>query len=442
MARRSLRRVLQVILNGRRVGTLERAGSGAISFAYGETWLAWKHTFPISLSLPLQTSRFGGAIVRAVFENLLPDNDEIKGRLAERAGAEGADAFSLLSVVGCDCVGALQFLPDDEEVAPVGAVEGRALREADVAAILRDLATRPLGVDVSDEREFRISIAGAQEKTALLRHNGRWHEPIGATPTTHILKPQIGMRRDGVDLSRSVENEHFCLRLCGALGLPVAETEIVDFEDVRVLCVERFDRAWTDDNRLLRLPQEDFCQALGTPPAIKYNADGGPGIVDCLKLLQSSNDPRRDQKLFLTAQAVFWLMGAIDGHAKNFSVFLQPGGRFRMTPLYDVMSAQPNYDAGQLRKRQLKLAMAVGENRHYPLHNILPRHFAQSAAAADIGVEMVEDIFDALADRLERAIEDTVALLPDGFPMEMVDSICQAIRSRLANSSGFQGDGG
>ena len=140
--------------------------------------------------------------------------------------------------------------------------------------------------------EFRISIAGAQEKTALLYWKDRWHIPHGTTATTHILKPQIGMLPSGIDLNRSVENEHLCLRLTAALGLPSANTEIADFDGERVLVIERFDRRWTRDNRLLRLPQEDCCQALSVPPTLKYDADGGPGMADILDLLKASDGTR------------------------------------------------------------------------------------------------------------------------------------------------------
>jgi serine/threonine-protein kinase HipA len=423
---------LQVMLNGRGVGILERAKSGAISFVYDEQWLSWEHAFPVSLSLPLQRQRLIGEPVIAVFENLLPDNIDIRKRLAARTQADGTDAFSLLAKIGRDCVGALQFLPSEAAIEPVGRVEGHEIDEATIAALLRDLSNKPLGVGITDERDFRISIAGAQEKTALLRKGGHWFEPIGATPTTHILKPQIGKTRDGMDMSHSVENEYFCLRLCAALGMPTALTEILDFEEVRVLSVERFDRVWTDDGRLLRLPQEDFCQALGVPPTIKYNVEGGPGIVECLRFLKTSNNPEADQRMFLKAQIIFWLMAATDGHAKNYSVFLEPGERFRMTPLYDVLSAQPNYDAHEMRRRELKLAMAVGNRRNYGIYKIAPRHFGQSAKLAALSPDIANDIFEEVRVRMEDALQETFEAMPKYFPMELADSVASGMRLRLA----------
>ncbi|PKP78065.1 MAG: toxin HipA [Alphaproteobacteria bacterium HGW-Alphaproteobacteria-3] len=427
--RRSAR--LTVALNGQRVGVLERGASGAIAFTYDKPWLAdERRALPVSLSLPLREERYTGAPVFAFFDNLLPDNDQIRRTVAERVGAEGTDAFSLLNRIGRDCVGALQFVPDGEELQQPGPPDCTPLNDADIAEIIRNLAFAPLGIRPDGEREFRISIAGAQEKTALLWDNG-WCLPKGATPTTHILKPQLGELPNGLDMTRSVENEHFCLALCRALGLEAAQSQIVDFEDVRVLAIERFDRIKTRDGRLLRVPQEDFCQALSIPPTLKYTAEGGPGIQECLSLLSASDYADRDRLAFLKAQIVFWLMGATDGHAKNFSVFLSPGGRYRMTPLYDIMSAQPNYDAKKLRQREFRLAMPVGDNRHYPIERIYPRHFIQSGKAAGIAEEHVRDIFEDLAKALPSALESVTKEMPKKFPGQIVDSLAAAMTKRV-----------
>jgi len=216
-----------------------------------------------------------------------------------------------------------------------GDISGRPIDDKEISLLVQNLASAPLGVD--GDVEFRISLAGTQEKTALLYWKNHWHIPHGTTATTHILKPQIGVPGNGIDMTRSVENEHFCMRLMDVLGLPAAKTRIQDFEGTRVLVVERFDRIWTKDNRLIRRPQEDLCQALSVPRTRKYQADGGPGIPQVLDLLEGSDDPEADQKLFLKAQVIFWLIGATDGHAKNFSLFLAPGGRYSLTPIYDVI---------------------------------------------------------------------------------------------------------
>ncbi len=429
MARRRTRIPLNVFVNGRLVGRLRRQASGAIDFDYDDAWLAWEHTFPVSLSLPLREERFVGDPVIAVFDNLLPDNEQIRRRLAERVRAEGYDAYSLLAAVGRDCVGALQFLPDGEDPGPAGGISGRPISDKEVAGIFDNLKRTPLGVDESEE--FRISLAGVQDKTALLYWQDKWQVPHGTTATTHILKPEIGRLPNGIDLSQSIENEHLCMRLMAAFGLPTARTQIQVFSGRRALVVERFDRRWTRDGRFLRLPQEDCCQALSVPPPHKYEPDGGPGIRDILELLKAGDEPEADQRLFLKAQIMFWLLGATDGHAKNFSIFLLPGGRFRLTPLYDVMSAQPNVDAGQIRHNRMKLAMAVGDQHHYVIDSIMPRHFVHTAASCAVPAALVQGILDEIAHDADRAIEAVVKGLPAEFPQAIVSSIVDGMQRRL-----------
>lgn len=420
---------LNVFLNARLVGRLSKEASGAVDFQYDASWLRWEHTFPISLSLPLREDKYGGEPISAVFDNLIPDSMDIRRRIAERVGADSADAFDLLSAIGRDCVGALQFLHEDDSPAPAGTVEGKRVTPLRIAKLLTDLGRAPLGI--STDNDFRISIAGAQEKTALLRWNSRWHLPRGSTATTHILKPQIGVLKNGLDLSRSVENEYLCMQLAAASGLPTAKTAIADFGGQRALIVERFDRQWTKDDRLLRLPQEDLCQALSVPPTRKYQSEGGPGIRQILQLLKSSDQPREDQRLFLKAQIFFWLLGATDGHAKNFSIFLYPGGGFRLTPLYDVLSLQPNYAAQQVKRNRMKLAMSVGDSRHYVLHTIQPRHFIQSAEQAGVSAHIVEGAMEELQERVPVAMEQVAAKLPTDFPKHLRRSIFSGIEERL-----------
>ena len=427
MAKKGSRIPLSAFLNGRLVGQLRRATSGAIDFQYDQSWLDWEHTFPVSISLPLREDRYIGDPVIAVFDNLLPDNKDIRARVAERTHADGVDAYSLLAAIGRDCVGALQFLPDGDEPGTRGGLEATPINDKGIADTLSNLANSPLGV--GESKEFRISIAGAQDKTAFLRWKGKWYIPHGTTATTHIFKPQIG-QRGMYDLTHSVENEHMCLEILRALGIPVANTEIEDFAGIRALVVERFDREWTKDERLLRVPQEDCCQALSVPPTRKYQSDLGPGMADIFEFLKSSDDPAYDQMMFLRAQIAFWLLAATDGHAKNFSVFLLPGGGFNLTPLYDVMSAQHLYDKRQIQKKDFRLAMSVGKNKHYQLHGILPRHFLQTAERAGLAEGLANMAFDQIAESLPYAIETVCESLPVGFPADIRDAIAKAALKR------------
>ncbi len=432
---RSLRhKPLLVRLNNRRVGKLLKQSSGAIEFGYHRDWLDWPDAIPVSLSLPLREDIYRGEVVAAVFENLLPDTDGLRRHVAERVGANGIDAYSLLSAIGRDCVGALQFSdPDRPDDTDSTAIDGEEVSESEIERMLLNLGRAPLGLD--DDQDFRISLAGAQEKTALLRYNGRWLKPRGTTPTTHIFKTQIGQLPNGIDLSNSVENEFYCLKLAEAFGLPVNHAEIHRFGETKALVVERFDRRWTADGRLLRLPQEDCCQALSLPPTRKYQNEGGPDMLDILELLKGSDRPAEDQAQFLKSQILFWLIGATDGHAKNFSLFLGPGGRFSLTPLYDILTAQPSLAAGQIRRNQMKLAMSVGNNRHYRIDEISARHFEQTAIAAGIREKVVSEIIENTIEKTQAVLVGISELFPSGIMKETHEAIIQSTRKKLTKLS-------
>lgn len=430
MPRRRQHVPLRVLLNNLHVGHLLKEPGGAIEFRYAESWLGAEAATPVSLSLPLREDAFRGEPVVAVFENLLPDSDKLRMRVAEKVGANGTDAYSLLSEIGRDCVGALQFVPEgDHSECDTSRIEGEPVSDEDIEKVLKNLVQAPLGLN--RDEAFRISVAGAQEKTALLLHDGRWLKPHGTTPTTHILKTKIGTLQNGIDLSNSIENEFYCLKLLAAFGLSVNETEIRTFGETKALVVERFDRVWTESKRLLRRPQEDFCQALSFPPTRKYQSDRGPGMVDILTLLKGSDSPATDQKAFLKAQILFWLIGATDGHAKNFSIFLGQRGSFRLTPIYDVLSAQPSLDAHQIHEKQMKLAMFVGDNRHYAMEYIHGRHFVQTAERAGLPGAIAREALTEVAQETNSALEAIEGQLPPGFPEAIHESVRSGLLCRI-----------
>jgi serine/threonine-protein kinase HipA len=429
MGRRPLHVPLRVYLNNRLVGQLSKEPSNATSFRYDGDWLTRRGAFPVSLSLPLREEPYRGQPVNAVFENLLPDSDALRRRVAEKVGARGTDAYSLLTRIGRDCVGALQFIAGDDEVPDNDAIIGEAIDDTEIEKLLKNLGQAPLGLNRDDD--FRISVAGAQEKTALLWHDGRWLKPHGTTPTTHIVKTQIGALPNGIDLTNSVENEFYCLALAKAFGLPVNRARIAMFGETKALIIERFDRRWTESGRLIRIPQEDCCQALSVPPTLKYESEGGPGMASILNLLKGSDTPAEDQRTFLATQMLFWIIGATDGHAKNFSVFLTPGGGYQLTPLYDILTAQPSVALNQIARRQMKLAMAVGKNRHYRIDQIHPRHFLQTAAAIKLPESVVKAALAHVAEFGERAFARVTDLLPKDFPEAIHASVSAAAVTRL-----------
>ena len=432
MGRRRAHVPLNILINGRKTGRLEKEADGAVLFHYDREWLEWAPAFPISLSLPLQPAAFRGAAVNAVFDNLLPDSPAVRKQVAQKTGAQGTDPYSLLAEIGRDCVGAMQFLPEGLDIDTSGAIEAEDISEAEIENLLANLVRAPLGLD--PDEGFRISIAGAQEKTALLFHEGRWKRPVGATPTTHILKPQLGRiptASGEVDMTHSVDNEHYCLALMRAFGLETAKTEIASFGDRRVLVVERFDRAWRPDGRLLRLPQEDMCQALSVPSTQKYQDHGGPGMRAIMDRLREADDPARDRAAFFRSQLLFWLMGATDGHAKNFSLFLRPGGRFELTPFYDVLTAQPAFDAGQIPHKSYRLAMSAGATPHYRIDDVLGRHFIQIGKAAGLGPTLMRTVVDDIRAQAEAAPDRALKEMPGDFHPGAHEAVVAILPRRL-----------
>jgi len=416
-------------MNGERVATWAVKADGIDQLHYSEEWLYSRASRPLSLSMPLRPSQepYSGAVVRDFFDNLLPDTEELRRRIQSRFGARSTGAFDLLAEVGRDCVGAIQLLAPDMPAPDPTVVLGEPLEEEDIERILEAVpGGRTMGRRGSDE--FRISLAGAQEKTALLWYDGRWMRPSGPTPTTHIFKLPLG-RVEGLDLSTSVENEWLCHRLLRAFGIPVAASRVGTFGAQKALIVERFDRRLVGDARwVVRLPQEDLCQATRTPRALKYEADGGPGIRRILDLLLGSESALVDREDFYRTQVAFWLLCAIDGHAKNFSVFLLPGGRFRLTPRYDVLSAHPvlGRGRGRLSEHEVKLAMAAwGRSRHYSWNRIFRRHWLQ--VGADCGIHRAEEILDELVAATPGVLQQVASDLPGGFPDEVASPILEGL---------------
>jgi serine/threonine-protein kinase HipA len=426
MVRKRKARLLEVYVGASKVGRYARAASGAVSFRYDHDWLASGRSFPISLSMPLSDRTWSGETVGHYFDGLLPDDRAIRERIAARENADSGGTFDLLAVIGRDCVGALRFIPEGHDPGDPAQLAYRPVTDEEIARRLADLGTTPLGVHAGDEDDFRISIAGVQEKTAFLQVDGQWHIPLGSTPTSHIFKPAMKDGPNGADCSDSPWNEWVCLKLCAELGLESARAEVRLFDGKPVIVVERFDRVWRE-GVLYRLPQEDLCQALGVSPARKYQADGGPGIVDIMKLLAGAARPREDRLTFMKAQLVFWLLGAIDGHAKNFSIFLTPGG-YQLTPMYDVMSAAPYK---QLAPHKIKLALAVGNNRHYRIKGMLLRHFYQTAGKCGLGTADMDDLVNGLDGRIGAAMEKVVEVAAQcGAPRTTCEPILEAVSRR------------
>ncbi|MDD1792755.1 type II toxin-antitoxin system HipA family toxin [Enterovibrio sp. ZSDZ42] len=413
---------LVAYMNGERVGEFMKLSNGAHEFQYDAQWIENPKGRPLSLSLPLQYQKHASSHVINYFDNLLPDLNEIRDRIVARYQADSRQAFDLLKQVGKDSVGAIALYDPNEDTPTFKQLEYDVLTNERLEKVLSAYkANIPLGM-LSDEDDFRISVAGAQEKTALLKLGNDWCIPKNATPTTHIIKLPIGKIKQPdatLDMSDSVENEYLCLLLAKALGLNVPNAEIIHCNDIKALAVERFDRRWSKDEAwLLRLPQEDMCQAFGKPSAIKYESDGGVGIKDIMKLLLGSSNALEDRDAFMRFQVFQWIIGATDGHAKNFSIFLGAGGSYQLTPFYDILSAYPILGGKGLHLRSLKLAMGLKANkgRKYKLDKIFARHFLATAKEVGFSTQRMQAILDEFAKQLPSAIKQVKQQLPEAFP--------------------------
>jgi serine/threonine-protein kinase HipA len=440
---------LIVWMNGERVGewgTLR--GARTPFFRYEKSWANSPHGRALSLSLPVTADReVRGPAVEYYFDNLLPDSAELRSRIRTRFKTRSSDAFDLLTAIGRDCVGAVQLLPPNDEPLGWDRVDAAPLTEEEVERTLRDVTVAtPLTHEAQDD--FRISLAGAQEKTALLHMAGEWFRPRHATATTHILKLPLGIIGGfRGDFSDSVENEWLCAQVLRELDLPVADAAIARFGEQRALVVTRFDRRWIGVDTaevqkkrfkprkgiwIARLPQEDLCQAMGLPHTLRYEVDGGPSISEALGLLANSEHPVRDQTNFLLAQLAFWLLAATDGHGKNFSLHHRSGGTYRLTPLYDVLSAWPIIGDGknQLALEKAKLAMSLrGRRAHYRLSEIAGRHWqelAQRTAIPGLWNRMQSFVESASA-----ALECVEKRLPRAFPERVYASSRDGVRSQV-----------
>ncbi len=434
MGRRSKTQKLNIWMNGIPVGYWETTRQGE-RLRYFDDWLTDEQARPLSLSLPFLPGNapYQGQIVTDYFDNLLPDNDTIRRRLAMRHQTGGLDPFQLLAKLGRDCVGAIQLLPEVETPSDVYEIRGEVLNTAGIARRLRNTTSaQTLGQHDHDE-DLRLSIAGAQEKTALLRHEGKWCLPHGSTPTTHIFKLPLGLvGHMQADMRTSVENEWLSSKIVNAYEIPIARCEIEHFEDQKTLVVERFDRTPSSDGSwIIRLPQEDMCQATGTSPLRKYQSDGGPGIAQIMELLLGSDHAEQDRRHFFKTQLIFWVLAATDGHGKNFSIAHLAGGRYRATPIYDVLSAHPVIGKGknQIPPQKAKLAMAVrGSTNYYLIEKIQRRHWIAQAQQVGLGAAAAEQLIEEIIESTEAVIDDVSRLLPGNFPMDLAEAIFSGMK--------------
>jgi len=402
---------LQVWLSNQRVGLLAME-AGALRFRYQPDWLQQLGAVPLSQTLPLQPNWIEDDQCRPFFAGLLPEG-QLRRLIAQQCQISSENDFGLLEAIGGDCAGAVSLQPanTDAEADLSGSVEW--LEDSQLIAVLQELPQRPMLAGADD---LRLSLAGAQDKLPVVVAGERIGLPRGQQPSTHILKPAIAA------VSDSVHNEGFCMALIRAMDMNAAETQIRNIGGQAVLLVRRYDRARGLKDQWMRLHQEDFCQALGVEPRLKYQNEGGPDFAACFTLLRRSTRPHAPQLLrLLDAVIVNALIGNHDAHAKNFSL-LYADGQASLAPLYDVLctAVYPQLTA--------KMAMKIGSK--YGFNEVQERHWEQFAETAGLSPAQTKKRVVQLAEQLPEEAERLQHTAPfSGKPV--VAAIVQLIQERV-----------
>jgi serine/threonine-protein kinase HipA len=410
-----------VVVNGELLGAVAQSKNGDLTLTYAREWQDRSDSYPLSLSMPLARREHGDSVVRPFMEGLLPDNNDVLERWARKFQVSARNPFALLTHMGEDCAGAVQFVRPErhEEVTLPRGGEVEWLTEDGVAERLRDLVKHHgTGRLAGDHGQF--SLAGAQPKMPLLKDGERWGIPSGSTPSTHILKPPAQEDLEAFDI-----NEHFCLKLARELGLEVAASTVQTFAGEQALVVERYDRRRTESGRILRMHQEDACQALAVSPLRKYENEGGPGAPDVIELLlRECDDPGADVGAFVDALAVNWVIGGADAHAENYSLLLTHGS-VRLAPFYDLISVLPY--PRRVHYKGAKLAMRV--DREYRLWKIRRRHWEGLAARSGLDPEpLVERMRELLAAVPAAVARSAEGVRSEGLGNDIVDALETQVR--------------
>ena len=392
-------KLLTVLIDDAQIGTVQQLRDGKLRFDYDESYRKSITAIPLSLSMPLAAPTHDNRVVSPFLWGLLPDNDDTLNQWGRQFGVSPRNPFALMRHIGEDLQGAVQMVPPDK-VDDLKKREGVTFLSREALAQKFEELLRHPGATQFTAEGGQFSLAGAQRKKALYLVRGKWYEPRGRTPTTHILKPPIP------GLAGQIENEMFCVRLAPRVRLPAPKCWTEEFGDINVVVIERYDRRRIAGKKILpidqpggtvhRVHQEDCCQALKVDPRNKYQRDGGPGMKAILDLLSGSSRPAEDRDRFMRACVYNFVIGGSDAHGKNYGLLLGVGGRFRLAPLYDIASWLPY----STNKKQDKLAMSVDGKTRFD--QILPRHWEAEARKAN---------YDP--DRAVAHVRDLLAIIPD-----------------------------
>ena len=323
-------KTLIVYFHSRKIGTLTQDSIGKYSFQYDSEWIREPSAHPLSQSLPLREEAYEEKECAGYFGGLLPE-DFNRDLIARNIGITGGNDYAMLKVIGGECAGAVTILDPEQEIT-VREHSYHPVSQEELETILETLPNKPL---LAGEAEVRLSLAGAQNKLAVVHDKNGFALPLHESPSTHILKPEVK------GFPGLVENEATCMELAKKAGLPTATVDAIQIGPHRCLMVERYDRIG-EGEQLHRLHQEDFCQAMGISSRYKYQNEGGPTLEQCFQLVrESSSRPAKDLITLFEAVLFNYLIGNNDAHGKNFSLIYRPSGdqlRIELAPLYDLVS--------------------------------------------------------------------------------------------------------
>jgi serine/threonine-protein kinase HipA len=381
-------------------------------FEYDAGWLGQKGAIPLSLSLPIRREPYIDDSARPFFANLLPES-EIRKVIARQLRISEENDFAILREIGGECAGAVSVLPEDSF--PQENPGYRELDEEELHRIIAELPRRPFLVG---EKGVRLSLAGAQNKLPIYMEGNRIFIATGNAPSTHILKPLIQ------GLAETVENEAFCMMLASRMSLSVPKVTIRPGRD-RLYIVERFDREREKDGKILRLHQEDFCQALGVLPDQKYEGEGGPSLARCFGLLkEKSTSPAADQKALLSWVIFNFLIGNADAHAKNLAILYTVRGP-RLAPFYDLICTRVYPDLTD------RMAMRIGgENRPDWIQS---RHWERFSAEINIKPRLVLQTLREMPQRIIPQADALAKVFNDDFgPSAIVGKILDGLKNQAS----------
>jgi serine/threonine-protein kinase HipA len=379
---------LIVYLHGHPVGVLEQDDSGLLTFQYSPEWLGAPNAMPLSRSLPLQGEVFRGKHARPFFAGILPDEGP-REQIAAILGVSERNDFAMLERIGGECAGAVTLLPEGVPHPTLGETQTRELSEKELQDIILELPRRPL---MAGAEGLRLSLAGAQSKLPVVIHGASIGLPLGNTPSTHIIKPEPE-RFPGL-----VANEALCMTLAKTVGLNAPPVSTRSIGNKPCILVQRYDRGINQHGAVVRVHQEDFCQALGVPPENKYQQEGGPMLRDCIALLRDwSTIAALDIRDFLDGLIFNVLIGNADAHGKNYSILYRDGQR-RLAPLYDLVCT--------LAWPELSKTPAMKIGKSDSMETVTPAHWQKMAEETRVGWPTLRERIVDLSQKTLTGLQD------------------------------------